>query len=146
MKKIIFILVLCTGFLSQTFAQFRKIPAEVTEAFATKFPNAKNVEWADKVTGFEATFNLSDHRQQATFSSKGDWKRSEVSISEEELPAAVKDGLQKSKYSDWEDRSYVYQTEDGSELYRIYVKKNDFQKKFLYFNKDGRLLKDAITL
>ena len=57
------------------------------------------MEWGDKVTGFEATFSLNDHKQQATFSSKGEWKRSEVTISTDEVPAAVKDGLQKSKYS-----------------------------------------------
>lgn len=129
------------------FAQIRKIPGEVTDAFATKFPGATNVSWSDKVTGFEATFDLNNHRQQATFSSKGSWKKSELTLSAEEVPANVKDGLQKSKYNDWEDRTYVLVTEDnGKELYRVYVKKSDLQKKYLYFNKDGQLVKDAITL
>lgn len=149
MKKIILSLAfaLTLGGISTAYAQIRKIPAEVTEAFTAKYPNAKNVEWGDKVTGFEATFNLNDHKQQATFTSKGTWKKSEVTIATEEVPAAVKDGLLKSKYNDWEDKTYVFLTEDdGAELYRIFVKKNDFQKKYLYFNKDGQLVKDSITL
>ncbi len=137
--------VLCVS--TAAFAQIRKIPADVTNAFTAKFPGATNVSWADKVTGFEATFDFNSHKQQATFSSKGTWKKTEVTISEEETPSAVKDGLQKSKYNDWEDRTYVLLTESGGkEFYRIYVKKNDLQKKYLYFNKDGQLVKDSITL
>ena len=132
---------------TNSFAQLRKIPGVVTDSFAVRYPDAKNVEWGDKVTGFEATFDSKDHKEQATFTSKGVWKKSEVTLSVEEVPAAVKDGLQKSKYSDWEDRTYIYLTQDdGVQLYRILVKKNDLQKKYLYFNKEGQLTKDVITL
>lgn len=132
---------------SQSSAQIRKIPAVVTEAFAKKFPAATDVAWGDKLTNFEATFNLNNHHQQATFDNKGEWKRSEVTLAATEIPAAVTDGIVKSKYNDWEDRTYVLVTEsNGKELYRVLVKKNDFQKKYLYFNREGQLVKDSITL
>ena len=35
-------------------AQIRKIPAEVTDSFTDKYPEAKAVEWKDKLTGFSA--------------------------------------------------------------------------------------------
>jgi len=34
----------------------------------------------------------------------------------------------------------------GSEQYRIRVRKSDVQKKYLYFNTKGRLLREAVTL
>ncbi|WP_255155297.1 PepSY-like domain-containing protein [Ferruginibacter sp. HRS2-29] len=149
MKKLIYVLTaaLVFGATTSADAQIRKIPAAVTDAFTAKFPEAKSVEWSDKITGFEATFEANSHKQQATFNKKGTWKKTEVTLSTEEIPAAVKDGLAKSKYNDWEDRTYVLVTEDnGKEMYRVYVKKSDLQKKYLYFSKEGVLLKDSITL
>jgi hypothetical protein len=32
------------------------------------------------------------------------------------------------------------------EQYRVKVSKNEIQKKYLYFNKNGRLVRDAITI
>ncbi len=42
--------------LNVTHAQLRKVPADVTEAFKAKFPDAKNVEWKDKLTAFLASY------------------------------------------------------------------------------------------
>ena len=148
-KKLIYVLTAALVFsaTSSVEAQIRKIPGVVTDSFAAKFPDAKSVEWSDKITGFEATFESNAHKQQATFNKKGTWKKTELTLSTEEVPAAVKDGLAKSKYNDWEDRTYVLVNEDnGKEMYRVYVKKSDLQKKYLYFSKEGVLLKDSITL
>jgi hypothetical protein len=135
----------CAGLYSS--AQIRKVPAEVTDAFKAKYPDAVKVEWGDKVTAFEATFEQETHKFQSNFSSKGEWKFTEKFLTPEELPAPVKDGFDKSKYSDWDIISHVEVTEaNGTHQYRLYVKKNDLQKKFLYFNTDGKLAKDAITL
>ena len=149
LKKIPTILMACfiISYSSQSFAQIRKIPAAVTDSLTAKFPTAKSIEWGDRITVFEATFEMNDHKYQAAFNSDGNWKRTEKFLSEEELPTAVKDGLQKSKYSDWEIKSYVQVNEaDGAEQYRLFAKKNDVQKKYLYFSTDGRLVRDAITL
>jgi hypothetical protein len=44
-----------------------------------------------------------------------------------------------------EEAKIIYRP-GGVERYRLKVGKNDLQKKYLYFNKDGRLVDDAITL
>ncbi len=128
-------------------AQIRKIPAAVTEAFSAKYPTAKNVSWVDKITAYQAEFAMDTHEYEASFNGKGIWEKTEKKLSEEEIPSAVKDGLSKSKYADWEVK---YQKEivnsSGGTEYRLYVKKNDLQKKYLYFNAEGQLLKDAISL
>lgn len=148
MKKLIALaLIASLGLTSIANAQIRKIPAAVTEAFAAKYPVAKNVSWADKITSFQAEFDMDTHKYEAEFNSKGVWQKTEKTLSEEEIPLTVKDGLSKTKYADWEIK---YQKEiinnSGATEYRLYAKKNDLQKKYLYFNMEGTLIRDAITL
>ncbi len=129
-------------------AQIRKIPSEVTDAFKTKFPAAEKVEWKDKLTYFEASFSLGGVDMVADFSGKGEWRETDKKISFDDLPASVKDGLKKSKYADWTPGSVTeVNKKDKDTQYRIYVEKSSLvQKKFLYFNKEGKLEREAQTL
>jgi hypothetical protein len=149
LKKIVLTLIVCAGICaSNSFAQIRKIPSVVTDSLSAEFPDAKNVEWGDRISVFEATFNMDTHKYQVSFNSKGNWKKTEKYLTEDEVPAGVKEGLNKSKYADeWEVQSYVaVSTVDGAQQYRLLVKKNDVQKKYLYFTDEGRLIRDSITL
>jgi len=130
-----------------SFAQIRKIPSEVTEALKEKYPDAENISWKDKLTVFAASFELNNEKYEARFNDKGEWKSTEKEISDSELPEEVKDGFEKSKYADWQQK-FVYSIEMPNDemQYRILVAKNDFQKKNLLFNNEGKLLKDNITL
>ena len=128
-------------------AQIRKIPAEVTDAFKTRYPHAEKVAWKDNLTNFEAQFTLNGYQMNADFNSKGEWLDSEKKIKFEELPAAVQDGFSKSKYADWEKTDVVELDKNGDALqYRVSVKKSSVQKKYLFFDTIGKLLRDAITL
>lgn len=139
------VLVLIMSF--SAFAQIRKIPAEVTDAFKTRYPHAEKVEWRDKLTDFEASFVLNNVSMKAQFNSKGEWQLSETASTFEELPAEVKDGFQKSKYTDWEIKEVTKMDKNAEAIqYRIFIRKSGIQKKYLYFDKDGRLLREALTL
>ena len=130
-----------------SFAQVRKIPSEVTEAFKQKYQDATNVEWRDKLSNFSAIFESDNQHYQARFNSKGEWQLTEYEIEESDLPEEVKDGFEKSKYADWEIGTiYKIDLSDGSFQYRIETIKNDVRKKNLYFNSEGRLVKDRITI
>ncbi len=150
MKKIMF-LSLFVSFLIMTsassFAQFRKVPAEVTEALKSKYPDASNVSWKDKISVFVASFEMNNEKYEARFNDKGEWKSTEKQIDKNELPEEVKDGWEKSKYADW-DLNNIYSIElpDNVMQYRLQVGKSDIQKKNLLFNSDGKLLRDNITL
>jgi hypothetical protein len=127
-------------------AQIRKIPADVTDAFTAKFPNAKSVEWRDKLTGFSASFNEGDTAYVASFDNGGNWQSTEHGIEQEALPGAVQDGFEKSRFADWNVNNITYiDTPDGVN-YRIEVGKGDIKKRNLYFNAKGRLMKDKLTL
>ena len=150
MKKLIpvFLTVIFFAFgIYASFGQVRKIPSEVTEAFKQKYPDATNVEWRDKLSNFSAIFESDNQHYQARFNSKGEWQLTEYEIEESDLPEEVKDGFDKSKYADWEIGAiYKIEFSDGTHQYRIETIKNDVRKKNLYFNSEGRLVKDRITI
>ena len=130
-----------------TQAQIRKIPAEVTEAFKTRYPHAEKVAWKDVITSFEAQFILNGYTMTAEFGSKGDWQSSEKKLKFEELPDAVKDGFDKSKYTGWELVSVTEIDKAEQDLqYRILVKKSGVQKKYLFFDTNGRLKRESLTI
>lgn len=146
MKRILLLsLFFCFAFLAD--AQIRKIPAEVTDAFAARYPHATKVEWKDKLQYFEASFQLNGSGISADFSSKGEWQGSERFLNFDQLPAEVKDGFLKSKYTDWDKKSVIEVQELGKPLqYKINVYKTDLQKKNLFFDANGKLLKENIAL
>jgi len=128
-------------------AQFRKIPAEVTDSFKTRFNDATKVSWRDNITYFQATFKKENAAVKASFSPKGEWLKTEKSYSLNSLPEEIKDGFKKSKYTDWTVKEVMFiEEKDKPAKYRIQVRKSDLQKKNLYFSKAGQLLEEAITL
>jgi len=133
--------------LNYTQAQIRKVPAEVTEAFKAKFPDTKNVEWKDKITSFQASYEMNGDKYESRFNSRGVWLQTEKDITEDALPASVKDGYSKSKFTDWELKTVTWlESKDAGIQYRLFVRKSGVEKKYLYFNKDGKLVKDSITI
>ncbi len=124
-------------------AQFRKIPAEVTDSFKAKYENASGVSWKDKITSFQADFKERDKELKATFSSNGEWIKTETKLPYESLPADVKDGFKKSKFADLSVVDILQVEEKEKETqYKIVVKKNDIAKRSLVFSKTGRLISD----
>jgi|SRR6185312_4101483 len=151
MKKSLYLLLFFGFFLTagHVEAQFRPIPAVVTDSFKTKYPTATNVSWSDKLANFQATFTLGKDKYTAKYDSKGVWLGSSKRITKDEIPAAVKDGLSKSKYaaSEWVIKTVtIYYNPGNVTQYGILVQKSDIQKKNLVFSSDGQLLKDNSTL
>lgn len=148
MKKIISLAFVTIVFSVASIAQLRKIPASVTEAFARRYPMARQVEYRDLLTEVQVSFVLDSAKMLAKYNNKGDWKETDKEWTYDKLPAEVKDGFLKSKYAnDWKvtEAAIIY-LPDGKEHYRLKVEKNDVQKKYLFFNKMGRLLRDALTI
>jgi len=147
MKKTILLFALVLSLVAVTsFGQIRKVPAEVTDAFKAKYPDAQNVEWKDKLTFFQASFKLNDDEMTADFSSKGEWQETDKKMNYDALPDAVKDGFKKSKYADWTPGSVTQlEKNDGKIQYKVYAEKSSLvQKKFLYFDEQGQLVRDTL--
>jgi hypothetical protein len=137
----------CILSANSLFAQFRKIPAEVTDAFYAKYPVAKKVEWKDKLSSFVANFELDGETHEARFTSKGIWEQTETKLEESKIPSVVNDGFSKSKYSEWEVKyASEIKLPGDSVNYKMIVAKSNVEKMNLTFNEKGKLLRDSRTL
>ena len=146
LKKWMFSFVLLLFMLSSE-AQFRKIPADVTDSFKVRYDDASGVSWKDRLSSFQANFVIGDKEMKALFSSKGEWIKTETKHTYNSLPADVKDGFKKSKYADLEVLD-VTQIEDRDNQiqFRIVVKKNNFNRRSLIFSVAGQLVSDNASL
>lgn len=146
LQKWMFTLVLFVSVLSLN-AQFRKIPAVVTDAFKAKYAKATGVEWKDKLTAFEADFTSGDKEMKASFTTKGEWIKTESKFAYDDLPSNVKDGFKKSKYADLApSEATLIDDKDKGALYKVVVKKNEYTKRNLLFTKTGQLVSDIGSL
>jgi hypothetical protein len=92
-------------------------------------------------------FTQNGEKMKASYTSKGRWKETEKDWNFEQLAENIKDGFSKCKYAEWQvsETKVVYRP-GGVERYRVKVDKNDIQKKYLFFNKTGRLMEEQITI
>jgi hypothetical protein len=150
MKKYILFALLCPMlFFGAAHAQIRKIPGEVTDAFKNQYPHASGASWSDKLSNFQVDFTMNNGVYMAKYDSKGVWKSTEQTITAAQLPGAVRDGFSKSIYAtkDWEIKEYIIVTMPGNVLkYRILVRKNAIDKKYLYFDSGGKMIDETTTL
>ena len=149
MKRKLMMIVFCSLMLAGTnaFSQFREVPAQVTNSFKDKYPEATDVAWDDKISSFQAKFKWNDAMYEARFNKEGVWQETEKSITMEELPASVRDAFQSTKFRDWTLQSVaMIEKSNGGTEYRIYVSNNTVKRKYLYYNEAGKLLKEAYKL
>jgi hypothetical protein len=147
-SKLSFFLILCVTISSaQSFSQVTRIPESAKENFARQYPSAQNVNWDNDLISVNVRFELNGEQMNAEYNNKGIWKKTEKKWTYDKLPEAVKDGFNKSKYADRGVTETVILYLPGDvEQYRLKVERNDLQKKYLFFNKEGRLIRDAITI
>jgi hypothetical protein len=136
-----------TIFSTIAFSQVTSIPPAARDNFAKQYPNAQNVTWDNDVINVNVWFELNGEQMDAEYSNKGIWKSTLKDWTFDQLPAEVKDGFQKSKYADREvEETKIMYLPGDIVQYRIKAKKNGVEKKYLYFNDKGRLVRDAVTL
>jgi len=128
-------------------AQVTSIPEQARTNFAAQYPGATNVEWDNDVINVNVRFELNGEKMNAEYNNRGTWKSTLKDWTFDKLPDEVKNGFNKSKFADREvtEVKMVYLPGEVQQ-YRVKVEKNDLQKKYLYFNTEGRLVRDANTI
>lgn len=141
------VVMIASLFVVESFAQVTSIPATAKENFAKQYPSATNVRWDNDIVNVNVRFDLDGEHLNAEYNNKGNWKHTYQDYTYDQLPAAVVDGFKKSKFAgrDVTEVKVVHLPGNVTQ-YRLRVEKNDVQKKFLYFNPEGRLLRDANTI
>jgi len=136
-----------SSFLCQAQGKVRDIPNDVKESFTEQYPSAQEVTYKDALVQVNVHFVLNGEKMVASYNNKGYWKGTEKDWTFDKLRPAVKDGFDKSRYTGWTvDETKILYIPSGVVQYRLRVRKNDLQKKYLFFNMKGRLLREAITI
>jgi hypothetical protein len=131
-----------------SFAQIRKTPLAVTDAFEKQYPHASKVQYEDNILNVQVHFVSDSGKMTAKYNSDGEWKETEREWSYDSLSSEVKTGFEKSKYAtDWKVKETTIIYLPRNEVrYRVKVEKSDLQKKYLFFDKNGRLIRDSLTI
>jgi hypothetical protein len=146
-KRLVLIALSVIFFTDIAFTQIREIPKAVEETFSNQYKGASNIDYKDQLVRVDVHFDLEGERMIASYTNKGLWKETQKEWSFDKLPQEVKDGFEKSKYADRDvDDVIVLYLPGGNEQYRLKAKKNGVEKKYVYFNPKGRLLREAVTL
>lgn len=128
-------------------AQVTSIPDQAKESFFKQYPDAKNAKWENDLVNVNVRFELDSNKMNAEYNNKGIWKSTLKEWTFEKLPQDIKDGFQKSKYAHREVTDVKVLYLPGYVIqYRIKAEKSDVEKKYLFFNTDGRLIRTAVTL
>lgn len=126
-------------------AQVINVPKKSQDHFGKKYPSAKEVTWVNNVTDYQVKFKDDKGTQRAYYHMDGTWNFTELYIDNSSVPAAVKSSLSKSRFSDWTIESSAFvETRKGKKMYRLEMKKG-IEKKFVFYDKNGKELKTAVT-
>ena len=143
------VLVLAAAFILSlgASAQLREIPKEVKQAFESQYPTAQKVEYRDNLIDVHVVFYMDSTRMVAEYTNKGVWKETEKAFSYDKVNQEIKDGFAKSKYAEWPvTEATIVEMPSNEERIRIKVEKGELTKRYLFFNKQGRLIRDSMTL
>jgi hypothetical protein len=147
MKKGLLFLINVVFLSGIAFSQIREIPKAVEETFSNQYKGASNIDFKDQLVRVDVYFDLEGEKMIASYTNKGLWKETQKEWSFDKLPQEVKDGFDKSKYADREvEDVIVLYLPGGIEQYRLKAKKSGVEKKYVYFNPRGRLLRESVTL
>jgi len=141
MKKIFSWLLLYTCMAAATHAQGIKVPATVTNAFAAKFPGAKDVKWGkESAKEYEAEFKISNTPVSANFNTDGSWTETETTIKTSELPAAVASAVQAKYPGNVISLAEKIEKPGNKTFYELNIKVNG-KKKELELDAEGKFIK-----
>ena len=143
------VVIIISIFLSSSagFAQVTSIPDLAKENFFKQYPDAKNVQWQNDVVNVNARFEQDSNSLNAEYNNKGIWKWTLKEWTFDKLTTDIKEGFSKSKYASRQVLEVKVLYLPGYVIqYRLKVEKNDIERKFLFFNTDGRLVRTTVAL
>ena len=149
MKSILLFAILFTLLAgsSSVNAQVTSIPEQAKENFFKQYPDAQNVQWENDVVNVNARFEQDSNKMNAEYSNKGIWKRTLKDWEYDKLTTDVKDGFEKSKYAGNQVLDVKVLYLPGYVIqYRVKVAKNNVERKFLFFNTEGRLIRTTVAI
>lgn len=114
----------------------KSIPEKVIAKLNNHFPNAINIDWEKKETGYEAIFYLQDTEHIAQFSESGNLKTYKRNLWPNELPTSIAEICKQHG----EIMNAIAIFYDKGQFYEIIVRDKNFNRTLLLFGKDAVLV------
>ena len=120
-----------------------KVPAKIKAAFVQKFPTAKKAKWdKENATEWEVEFKMNGEEYSANFTSNGVWKETEYEIEKSDIPAAVKQTLDKEFNGYDMEEAEISETSEGK-VYEFALEKDDTDME-VAISPDGSIVKKEV--
>lgn len=113
------------------------VPAELQNAFSSKYPNAANVKWESKSGYYVADF-YDGYETFAWFTQDGKWQMTETDIPYDALPQAVKNTINTTYPGQVDDDDAEYVEEATGDTYYLIDIENS--EKDVKISADGQIL------
>lgn len=147
MKTKFFFLSIIVLLTITSYSQLKKIPTAVRVSFSQQYPDAEILASDGALFNSSIKFLLHKKTMNSKYSNKGVWKYTEEKTTFEAVPAAVKASFQGSKFKELAVQEVdIMHYPDASIQYRIKAGNNAVEKKFLYYDEGGKLVKQGITI
>jgi uncharacterized membrane protein YkoI len=129
-----------------TYAQVVNVPKKSKEDLAKKYPKAEGISWSNDIVYYIAKFTQNGNEYHAHYNMDGTYNYTSQPIPFDKIPEKAKTSFKNSRFEDWKVLS-VSRIEHGKDepLYRIEVKKG-IEKKYVYFNAEGKEVKSSLAI
>lgn len=128
-------------------AQVKNVPAAVTSAFQTKYPDVKQVTWLKDQDGYAARFYDREEPCTVRYNSRGEWLDETKKLNFGDLRSNVRNAFSQSKFASWRAHEVSQiQAKNKETQYRILIRNTDRQSKYIYYDTKGQLTKEAQTM
>jgi hypothetical protein len=114
----------------------KPVPKKVEQALKKHFPDALNIDWEHKKTGFEAIFYLAEVEHISLFSPEGVLLELKKNLWQNEIPETIA----KACLPHGEIMNSILINRGGKVLYEIIVRDKELNRWLLLFDKDSVLL------
>ncbi|MGO3719374.1 MAG: PepSY-like domain-containing protein [Mesonia hippocampi] len=109
--------------------------------FQKAYPNATDVEWEMEGENYKVEFDMGKMDNEIWYSIDGNTIKTEMEITENDLPSAVKNTVQ-SKYPDYKIDEVEMTEENGKKTYEVELEKWFQEDRKLMISENGDLISE----
>jgi uncharacterized membrane protein YkoI len=139
--KIAALALFATAAVSAQDLSANQIPSDLNSNFQKAYPNATDVEWEKEGMNYKVEFDNDKMENEIWYSKDGSIVKSEIEITENDLPSAISTMLKKN-YSEYKVDEVDLINENGKKMYEIELEKWFSEDKKILVTENGELISE----
>ncbi|WP_189702635.1 PepSY-like domain-containing protein [Subsaximicrobium wynnwilliamsii] len=139
--KLATLAIFATAAMSAQDLKMDEVPSNLADTFKKEYPQATDVEWEMDMANYKVEFDVNRMEHELWYSKEGKVMKSEMELTETDLPAAIASVL-KSKYADYKVDSVEVTEENGAKTYEVDLEKGWNEELDLVFSANGEVLSE----